>query len=100
MKRTTLFIDPALDRELLALARRKGQSMASVVREAVAQYVATAAKKTRARRPGFIAAGRSGRHDTAERHEELLFQVHPPGRRKPATAAAAKRPAKRRPARG
>lgn len=74
MKRTTLFIDPQLERELQALARRQGRPMASVVREAVAQYVA-AARDEGAARLGFIAAGRSGRTDVADRHEELLFDA-------------------------
>ena len=74
MKRTTVFIEPELERELQALARRNGRPMASLVREAVAQYV-TAAKAGEARRLGFIAAGRSGRRDVADSHEELLFEA-------------------------
>jgi len=72
MKRTTIFLDEELERNVKALAARQGQSTASVVREALAEYVA--------RRPvgvaalSFVAAGRSGRHDVAERHEELLFE--------------------------
>jgi hypothetical protein len=47
--------------------------VAALVREAVARYVTDARA---ARSPGlrFLAAGRSGRRDVAERHEELLFQ--------------------------
>ena len=85
MKRTTIFIEPQLERELQALARRSGQPMAAVVREAIAQYVA-ADKERRPARLGFVAAGRSGRSDVAERHEELLFQAAPPAaspRRRP-----------------
>ena len=98
MKRTTLFIDPQLERELQALARRNGRPMAALVREAVAQYVA-AARAQGSARLGFIAAGRSGRADIADRHEELLFDAEPPAaprrRPKPARRAAAPR---RRPA--
>ena len=86
MKRTTIFIEPQLERELQALARRNGQPMAAVVREAIAQYVA-ADKGRRPARLGFVASGRSGRSDVAERHEELLFQPEPP--------AAAPRPQRR-----
>ena len=83
MKRTTIFIDEHLERELQALARREGRAVAALVREAVERYVVTA----RGSRPTplrFLAAGRSGRQDIAERHEELLFQedaVQPSGRR-------------------
>ena len=91
MKRTTLFIDPQLERELQALARRHGRPMASLVREAVAQYV-TAAKAGDARRLGFIAAGRSGRRDVADNHEERLFEARrTPARRRRTTATARRR---------
>jgi len=77
MKRTTIFIEPQLERELQALARRRGRPMAAIVREAVAQYVA-ADRERRPSRLGFVASGRSGRRDIAERHEDLLFQADPP----------------------
>src|SRR4051812_1997964 len=64
MKRTTLFIDPQLERELQALARRDGRPMAALVREAVARYVA-AAREQGSAKLGFIATGRSGRADVA-----------------------------------
>jgi predicted transcriptional regulator len=73
MKRTTVFMEPQLERELQALARRDGRPMAALVREAVAQYVA-AARPSRSAGPGFVAVGRSGRSDVAEKHEELLFE--------------------------
>ena len=76
MKRTTVFVDPQLERELQALARREGRPMAALVREAVAQYIAAARPKAGSG-PGFMAVGRSGRADVAERHEELLFAERP-----------------------
>jgi predicted transcriptional regulator len=83
MKRTTVFIDPQLERELQALARRDGRPMAALVREAVAQYVA-AARPARSAGPGFVAVGRSGRSDVAEKHEEFLFtEEAAPAARKP-----------------
>ena len=85
MKRTTIFIEPQLERELQALARRSGRPMAAIVREAVAQYVA-ADRERRPSRLGFVASGRSGRRDIAERHEDLLFQADPAGR--PGTSSA------------
>ena len=93
MKRTTIFIEPQLERELQALARRSGRPMAAIVREAVALYVA-ADKERRPARLGFIASGRRGRSDVAERHEELLFQPDPPaqpGPRRSTTRRAARR---------
>ena len=84
MKRTTIFIEPQLERELQALARRSGRPMAAIVREALAQYVA-ADKERRPVRLGFVASGRSGRSDIADRHEELLFQPEPPPRPRPST---------------
>ena len=96
MKRTTLFIDPQLERELQALARRDGRPMAALVREAIAQYVA-AARDARSATLSFVAAGRSGRADIADRHEELLFDVTPaPPRARPKAprrVAARRRPA-------
>lgn len=74
MKRTTIFVQDELERELQALARRNGRPMASVVREALEQYV-VAARREGPARLGFIAAGRSGRRDIADRHEELLFEA-------------------------
>lgn len=73
MKRTTIFVEDQLERELQAIARRKDRPMASVVREALEQYV-VAVRREAQPRLGFIAAGRSGHGDTAERHEELLFR--------------------------
>ena len=72
MKRTTVFLDEGLERDLKALAARKGEPAASLVREALGEYV------TRHRheelRLGFLAAGRSGRSEVAETHEEILWK--------------------------
>lgn len=104
MKRTTLFIDERLERELRALARRRDLPMAAVVREAVERYVVSA-REAAPRRPAFVAAGRSGRDDVAERHEELLFAdaatefppapARPRSARRAAGAAPRQRPARR-----
>jgi predicted transcriptional regulator len=74
MKRTTIFLEEQLERELHALARRQGRPMAGVVREAVEQYVVSARAAHGESPRGFVALGRSGLHDTAERHEELLWK--------------------------
>jgi len=98
MKRTTIFIEPQLERELQALARRSGRPMAALVREAVAQYVG-AEKARRPQRLGFIASARSGRSDIAERHEDLLFQQAPPAPpRRPRAPTARGRTRRRDPA--
>ena len=73
MKRTTVFLDEALERDLQAIARHEKRPVASIVREALAVYVAT---RPAAETPAlsFIGAGASGRSDTAERHEDLLWR--------------------------
>ena len=72
MKRTTIFLEAPLESDLKALARRQGRPMAAVVREALEAYVA-ASKRRAGLRLGFLAFGRSGFRDGAERHEQLLF---------------------------
>lgn len=77
MKRTTVFLDPKVERELKRLAARRGVSFATVVREAMAAYVLVPAA-----RPLPTIAGRfsSGRSDTSERVDELLWRnPHPDG---------------------
>jgi predicted transcriptional regulator len=98
MKRTTIFIEEGAERELQALARRQGRPVASLVREAVAQYVVKA-RAEQAPRLRFIAAGRSGRDDVAGRHEDLLFQADPatPEPRPTRTRTAARARRTRRP---
>jgi hypothetical protein len=72
MRRTTLFLDEQLEHDLRALSKRKGVPLASVVREAMAQYVANEKQRGRGS-VRFMASGRSGHADTAERQEELLW---------------------------
>jgi plasmid stability protein len=74
MKRTTIFIDEPLERDLKARAEREGRPMAALVREALREYMAAAEAVPR---PRFVGAGRSGYRDTAERHEALLFEAEP-----------------------
>lgn len=79
MKRTTLFMDEAQARELDALAQRERRPKASLVREAIAEYLAH--KGRRRELPRFIGAGGSGRPDGAETHERELFaNLEPHGR--------------------
>jgi hypothetical protein len=91
MKRTTLFLDEQLEHDLRALSKRKGLPLASVVREAMAQYIANEKQRGRAA-VRFLASGRSGHVHTAERHEELLWgDLDPHGRATPAPKTARRR---------
>ena len=88
MKRTTIFIPEGLERDLHLYARREGKAVASVVREAVAEYIADGRARTTL--PSFTGAFTGPYTDTAERHEDLLFKrLTPHGRsgrqRKPRT---------------
>lgn len=95
MKRTTIFIDESLEKDVQAIARQRGVPVAQVVREAVAAYVTA----ERASTPlSFIAAGSSGRSDTAARHEELLW-TSPHADDVPARALRANRSGSRPPRR-
>lgn len=70
MRRTTVFVEDEVLEALHAMARRRGVLLAEVTREALAAYVVQQRGK---RRPlTFLAIGRSGRRDVAERFEELL----------------------------
>lgn len=77
MKRTTIFLEESLERDLRALARREGRPVAVLVRAALAAYVQARQRRGRTE-PSFVAIGRSGQGDTAERHEELLWQTLTP----------------------
>ena len=87
MKRTTIFVPVALEHDLQLYARRERRSAASVVREAVTEYLAV--RQADVPLPSFAGAFDSGRSDTAERHEEILFQhLDPHGRRAPPSRPA------------
>lgn len=94
MKRTTIFVPEALERDLQLLAGRDGKPTAAIVREALAEYIAHR-QPVRAL-PSFAGAFASGRSDIAERHEALLFETLVPHkvakRRARRTATPAKRP--------
>jgi len=69
MKRTTIFIEEALERRLQQFARRQDRSVASVVREALTSHLDS--KVAPFELPPTFDSGRS---DIATRFEELLFQ--------------------------
>jgi len=80
MKRTTVFLDEAAERELEHLARLRGAPKATLVREAIGEYLVRQRGETERTPLEFIAIGRSGLSDVAERHEELLFHSEGGGR--------------------
>jgi hypothetical protein len=93
MKRTTIFIDEAVEADMRAVARQEGRPLAAVVREAFGDYLRNR-KQRKGKRLAFIAVGRSGYRDTAERNEELLWQnPHSPKR---ASSKRAKRPTRQK----
>jgi len=72
MKRTSVFLDKVLLRRAREFARREGKSFAAVVREALAAYIATPAQSA-SRLPSVAGRFASGRSDTSERVDELLW---------------------------
>jgi hypothetical protein len=72
MKRTTLFLDESTERELRLMAQRKKLPVAALVRDALGRYLHEV-NRSKGLRLRFLAVGRSGHHDTAERAEELLW---------------------------
>ena len=94
MKRTTIFVPEALERELQLYADLEQRPTAVIVREALAEYLA---RRQSAKLPSFAGAFASGRTDTAERHEELLFAhlaPHGAERRRASSPRPQRRPAR------
>lgn len=73
MKRTSLFLDEQLLRQLKRVAARRGVSFATVVREAMAAYVA-APMTSGGTLPSVAGKFSSGRTDTSTRVDELLWK--------------------------
>jgi hypothetical protein len=91
MKRTTVFVPEAVERELQGLSRRERKPVAWFVREALTEYVA--ARRPAASLPSFTGIGGSGEMDTSERHEELLWNDPHGTPRTPRAKARAPKPA-------
>jgi len=72
MRRTSLFLDDDLIKRMQKLARARGVSFATVVREALAQYAADA--EPAAGIPSIAGRFASGHADTSERVDELLWR--------------------------
>lgn len=71
MKRTTIFLDESLLKALKRIASRREVSFATVVREAMAAYVAEPAATGVPMIAGEFASGTA---DTASRVDELLWR--------------------------
>ena len=71
MKRTTIFADDTMLKELKRVSDLEKKSLAQVMREAFEAHLA----RKRAPKPRFSFAGKfdSRRKDIAEKHEELLW---------------------------
>ncbi len=82
MKRTTIMVDEELLYDLQAIARRQGESMSSVIREALATYVVERQAMAPAENPllGLIGLGSSAEAmNLADGADEALLEqgVHP-----------------------
>ena len=72
MKRTTVFLDEMLLRQLKQLAQRRKVSFATVVREAMATYVAE--PPSAGVLPSVAGRFASGAADTSERVDDYLWR--------------------------
>ena len=70
MKRTTVFADDDVLRQLREIAKRDNVSVSDVTRKALHEFVAR--RRLRRSRLSLIGVGRSGRKDVAARAEEFL----------------------------
>lgn len=72
MKRTTIFTEEYLYKEIKDISNEENRSVAEVIREAMEIYINHKRKKKK--KLSFIGIGNSGRKDVAENHEELLWK--------------------------
>jgi hypothetical protein len=70
MRRTTILLHDDLADQLDYERRRRNQSTAAIVREALTEYLAGG--KSSAKRLPFVGLGRSGKRDTARQAETIL----------------------------
>ena len=71
-KRTTVFLDDGILTSAQRHARRQGVSFASLVREALAEYLAKSSAEPTL--PSIAGRFSSGSADTAERADQLLWR--------------------------
>lgn len=72
MKRTSLFLDSKILRDLKSAADQRKVSVASLVREAIARYLAE--PTVAARLPSLTGRFSSGKKKTSARIDELLWR--------------------------
>lgn len=72
MRRTTIFADDSLIREIKEISKEENRSVAEIVREAMQNYIKQ--KRYKKKKLSFIGIGDSGMRNIAERHEELLWK--------------------------
>jgi predicted DNA-binding ribbon-helix-helix protein len=72
MKRTSLFLDASILRDLRRAAERRQVSVASLVREAIAKYLAEPAAPSRL--PSVAGRFSSRKRNTSERVDDLLWR--------------------------
>ena len=72
MKRTTIFADDDVLRELKEISAEENISVAEAMRKAMRIYVQQ--KRRRKTNLSFVGISSSGRKDISERHEELLWK--------------------------
>jgi predicted DNA-binding protein len=72
MRRTSLFLDDQIIKRMQKLARARGVSFATVVREALAAYALDAEPSSSL--PSIAGRFSSGSKDTSERVDELLWR--------------------------
>ncbi|MFQ5687178.1 MAG: hypothetical protein ACE5GV_11000 [Candidatus Scalindua sp.] len=75
MKRTTIFAEDYLMRELKEISKEENKSVAGVIREAMERYVRQ--KRCSKRKLSFIGISNSGKKNIAEKHEDLLWKEAP-----------------------
>ncbi len=95
MKRTTIFLPEQVEKDLHHYARLDNRPTASLVREALEDYVAK--RSTPQSLPSFAGQFASGHRDTAENHDDVLFKtltphgLEPKASTKPRSSGAQKR---------
>ncbi|MGR3174175.1 MAG: hypothetical protein ACUZ8N_06205 [Candidatus Scalindua sp.] len=75
MKRTTIFADDYLMKELKEISKEENKSVAGVIREAMERHVRQ--KRRSKRKLSFIGISKSGKKYIAEKHEDLLWKEVP-----------------------
>lgn len=71
MRRTTIYLEPELEMRLRAEARRRGDPMAEVIREALQEKL----DRSPASRSPHAGAFASGHSDTASRVDDVLAET-------------------------